>query len=291
MKKSFSKFLFEMVENESTSFFGRFLGNFISFLIIANVAAVALETVPSMKQYSDYFLYFEYFSIAIFAIEYGIRVWTAPYLKKFSGKNGRFRYALTPFMIFDLLVILPSALALLGFSFFDTRVLRIIRVFRIFRLQKYSQSLQQIFRILDVHKEILLSGLIMAFMAVIILSTIMFYIENHLQPEVFSSIPQTMYWAIITLSTIGYGDIVPISDAGKMLASITALLGVAIYSLPTAILGAAFYREAQSKEAKKIVSLERKIQSLEKTIEEYENSGIEKTERRTIIDSFFSLRK
>jgi voltage-gated potassium channel len=276
MKGAFSKFCFDVVENQCEHWFGRLLERFLAFLILGNVVAVGLQTVSSLQQYNDLFFQFEVFSIIIFVIEYIIRIWTAPYKKDYEEDMGRVRYMFSAFMVFDFVVILPSLLALLGINFLDTRMLRIIRVFRIFRLQKYSQSLRQIFRIFDVHKDILLSAFIIAIMGILILSTLMFYAENSVQPEKFSSIPATMYWAMVTLSTIGYGDITPMTEIGKFLTMITAVLGVALYSLPTAILGAAFYAEAQSKEAKKIVALQKKIDQLQNKLNQYKQEGREK---------------
>lgn len=254
-------FFYRALENKPKNWAESLVGNFFSFLIILNIIALILSTVESFHVYSGLFFWFEIFSLSIFSVEYFLRLWVSPLKKNFISYQNE---VLHLFMIFDLLVILPGVLSLFFPGVMDMRTLRIIRVFRIFRLKQYSDSLSHIFSIIHEHRKDLISAFSLIFMGVVIASTFMYYAERDLQPEKLSSIPDALYWGFITLSTIGYGDITPISGIGKVITIITALMGVAIYALPTSILGAAFYAELRSKEAQKILLLKKQLEKLRK---------------------------
>lgn len=263
------KFFYRALENKAESFGEKLLGNLLSALILLNILAMILSTVSFFGQYSSYFFLFEVFSLGIFTVEYILRLWISPLKDDFHSLR---KEVSGPLMLFDLMVILPGIISLLFPGVLDTRILRIIRVFRIFRLKQYSDSLSHIFSIIHEHRKDLVSAFSLIFMGVITASTLMYYAEKDLQPEKLSSIPDALYWGFITLSTIGYGDVTPISVVGKIITVFTALMGVAIYALPTSILGAAFYAELRSKEADKILKLERKIERLQKKNSELEHA-------------------
>jgi voltage-gated potassium channel len=277
MKSSFSsrlsKFFFDALEDNRTSFLGKAIGDFVFLLILLNVAAAIVETLPSMQQYKEYFTWFEIFSLGIFLVEYILRVITAHHKKGYEQKWGRIGYILSPMMLFDAIVLFPAIVSFFFPFVFDARILRIIRVFRIIRINRYSKSLGRIIRIISAHKKDLFSAFLLIFIGVFILSTAMFYIEGDEQPEVFKSIPHSMYWGIITISTIGYGDVIPHTELGKLVTSIGALIGVAVYALPSALLGAAFYAEAQSKEASHVSHLEQQLAVMKKKLKKYEDPG------------------
>ena len=277
MLKITSQFIFDALENNRTSTEGKFLGDFIFLLIFANVIVAIIETLPSMEQYSAYFLSFEIFSLFIFLIEYFLRISTCHYKEEFSGKFGRLGFMMSPIMLFDAFVLFPAIITLFFpvLFVFDARVLRILRILRIIRINRYSKSLGRIIRIIVKHRKDLISAFFLIFIGVFILSTLMFYTEGKIQPEAFKSIPHSMYWGLITVSTIGYGDITPVTEIGKLLTAIGALLGVAVYTLPSALLGAAFYAEAQSKEAVHVSNLEQEVAMLRKKISKYESANPE----------------
>ena len=273
MTQKISRFFFDALENNRTSTPGKFLGDFVFFLIFANVIVAIIETLPSLAAYSGYFLSFEVFSLGVFLVEYFLRIFTAHHKEEFSGKFGRVGYILSPMMLFDAFVLFPAIFTLFfpALFVFDARILRILRILRIIRINRYSQSLGRIIRIIGKHRRDLSSAFLLIFIGVFILSTLMFYVEGEIQPEAFKSIPHSMYWGLITVSTIGYGDITPMTEIGKILTALGALLGVAVYALPSALLGAAFYAEAQSKEAAHVSSLEQEVAMLRKKLHKYQN--------------------
>lgn len=254
-------FFYRALENKPKNWMESLVGNFFSFLIILNILALMCSTIASLQVYSSYFFWFEIFSLSVFSVEYLLRIWVSPLRKDFISYRNEIIHT---FMLFDLCVILPGILSLFFPGIMDMRTLRIIRVFRIFRLKQYSDSLSHIFAIIHEHRKDLISAFSLIFMGVVIASTFMYYAERDLQPEKLSSIPDALYWGFITLSTIGYGDITPVSGIGKVITIITALMGVAIYALPTSILGAAFYAELRSKEAQKILLLKKQLEKLRK---------------------------
>ncbi|HEY0741330.1 MAG TPA: ion transporter [Chryseosolibacter sp.] len=207
-------------------------------LIFCNIIAIILESVKSIEaEYSDFFHSLEFFSVIIFSIEYFLRVWTAPENPKYSHPViGRLRYAMSPMALIDLFSILPFYI---GFMDLDMRFIRIVRTFRLIRVLKiarYLKALNLIQAVLRERKEqIVLSVMFIIFLLVMV-STVMFYVEHDAQPEVFSSIPTTMWWGIETLTTVGYGDMVPSTMFGKILGGMIAILGIGLFALPAGIL-------------------------------------------------------
>lgn len=223
----------------------------ILVLIFANVAALVLETVPSLnRRHAGAFAAFETVSVAVFSLEYLLRVWTADLSPRFAGRvRGRLRYAATPMAMLDLLSVLPYWLA---FTALDLRVLRALRLFRVLRLAKlvrYSSALQAFTRVLRAKREELLVCMGLIVVMLFWASALMYYAENAAQPDRFSSIPAAMWWAICTLTTVGYGDVYPVTALGKMVASAIALMGIGFFALPTGLLGAEFVAEIQRKRA------------------------------------------
>jgi voltage-gated potassium channel len=213
----------------------------IEFLLIAliflNIVAILVESVPEYNAlYEKDFKELESFSIVIFTIEYLLRLWTCTENPKYQKKFGRLRYAVSGMALIDLLSITPFYLAILPF---DLRVIRIVRLFRLFRLLKIARYMRAVHLINAVLRErreqIFLTVMFLIFMLVI-LSTVMYFVERDAQPEKFSSIPATMWWGIETLTTVGYGDMVPTTPLGRFLGGIFAILGIGIFALPAGIL-------------------------------------------------------
>ncbi len=218
---------------------------FIIVLIILNVVAIILESVETISmEYSSEFFYFELFSVIVFTIEYIFRIWVSNLYPSYGHPvTGRLKYALTPLALIDLLAILPFYLL---FTSLDLRLLRMFRIFRIFRLFKiarYISALSLINRVVSRKKEELIISLIFTLFLLLLTSTIMYYVENGAQPEKFSSIPETMWWGISTLTTVGYGDMYPITAMGQFLGGMIAIIGIGLFALPTGILASGFSQE------------------------------------------------
>lgn len=210
-------------------------------LIFVNIVAIVLESVEAINNvFADLFQALETFSIVVFSVEYIVRIWTAPEDPAYRRRLGRLRYSYSPMAIVDLLSILPFYLGLLSnFVAIDLRIIRIVRILRVFRILKigrYLKALVMLEAVLKERKEqIFLSVMFVVFLLVIV-STIMFYVENEAQPETFSSIPATMWWGISTLTTVGYGDMIPQTPIGRLLGGMIAILGIGLFALPAAIL-------------------------------------------------------
>lgn len=223
----------------------RVFGIFIVTLIGLNVVALILQSVKSIDILCPRFFYiFELASVIIFSVEYVARVWSCVEKPAYHKPlRGRLRFAVTPLAMIDLLAILPFYLPFLGLDLRFLRILRMMRIFRIAKLGRYSQSLQILNRVMAAKKEQLLCTLFVLALLVIVAASLLYYAENHVQPEAFSSIPAAMWWAVSTLTTVGYGDIYPMTGLGKFMASIIAILGIGMFALPTGILGAGFVEE------------------------------------------------
>jgi len=229
---------------------------FIMTLIVFNVFAVMLETVESLYQkYSQFFWMFEVLSVAIFTIEYILRVWSCVEKEEFQSPiTGRIKFTLTPLALIDLLAILPFYLPMI--IPLDLRFIRALRLFRIFRVLKagrYSEAMKIISNVIEKTKEELVTSVFVISVLLMIVSTLMYYIEHEAQPEVFKNVFDAMWWTIVTLTTVGYGDIYPITPLGKILGAIVAILGIGMFALPAGILASGFLEEIQRRRKKKEV--------------------------------------
>ena len=214
---------------------------FLAALIVVNVAAVVLETVPSLRAaYAAGFYALEVGSLAVFGLEYALRLWSAAEHDRYRGLLGRLRWALTPGAIIDLLAIAP-ALFLTDMRL--VRILRLSRLVRIAKLGRYSLALRTLRRVLVARLPDVLSLSFVLLILLVLSSSLMFLLERDAQPETFSSIPATMWWGIVTLTTIGYGDMAPVTVEGKLLGSFVAILGLGMFALPAGLLGGAFVEE------------------------------------------------
>jgi voltage-gated potassium channel len=186
-------------------------------------------------------------SVIIFTVEYILRLWVCTLNPEYSHPiKGRRRFMVTPFAIIDLLAIVPFYLPFL--IHVDLRFLRILRLFRILRILKlgrYSDAVTTFRSIIFWKKEELLVALSLLFIALVLVSSVMYYAEHEAQPELYSSIPAAMWWALVTLATVGYGDVYPVTFLGKMMSGVAIIIGVCIFALPTAIFAAGFIEEIE----------------------------------------------
>jgi len=215
----------------------------IIILIVLNIVAVTAASFDSfLINHSLLLGRFELFSIVIFTIEYLLRVWTAKY--KFpDSKIPYIRYIFSFSAMVDLAAILPFYLPFTSLDLRFLRVLRLLRMFRIFKLGRYSESMSIIGRVLKKEKEKLLTTIILTVIMIFIASTLMYYVENPAQPEVFTNIIETTWWSIATFTTIWYGDVYPITVMGKICGAIISLLGIMLIALPSGIICSGFMSE------------------------------------------------
>jgi voltage-gated potassium channel len=208
-------------------------------LIALNTLAVILETVPSVAAgYEPFFFWFEVVSVVIFTIEYGLRFWSCTIRERFRAPvRGRLRFMTTPLALVDLVAILPFYLPMLiRIDFRVLRVLRFVRLFRLLKMSRYLRSLRMFGTVVHEKKEDLVLAIGIVLVILLFASSGMYVIENAAQPEAFSSIPAAMWWGIATLTTVGYGDIYPITPLGKVVGAVIALLGGGLFALPAGIL-------------------------------------------------------
>jgi voltage-gated potassium channel len=215
-------------------------------LIILNVLAVILESVPSIHDpFATEFLIFDIASVAIFTIEYSLRLWASieiPAVRQRGAFLGRLMFASRPSQIIDFLAFAPTYLSWI-FPAADLRILRVFRLLRFLKLARYSPAMVTLSRALYEERRALVGALILMVGTAVFSGTIMHVIEGHAQPEKFGTIPDAMWWALATLTTIGYGDSVPITPLGKMFGSLVMVCGLGLFALPIGIVATAFVNE------------------------------------------------
>ncbi len=218
---------------------------FISSLIAINALAIILESYQGIKEnYIEIFYWFELVSVIIFSIEYILRVWSAIEYEKYKRPfKGRLKFMKSSMALIDLLAILPFYLAMFPIDLRFLRILRLFRIFRLFKIVRYVDALSIFSNVFKEKKEQLVVSTVFILFLLLIVSSLMFFIENPAQPEAFSSIPETMWWGVATLSTVGYGDVYPITSLGKVLGGLVAILGIGLFALPTGILASGFSDE------------------------------------------------
>jgi len=225
---------------------------FIMLLIAANVLAVALETVDSLyANYAAFFFWFELVSVAIFSVEYIGRLWACTAREPYSHPIfGRVSFAKRPMLIVDLLAILPFFLGpLLPADLRFLRALRLLRFFRLFKLARYSESMQVFTRVVHRKKADFVVAVSLTLILLVVTSSLMYFVETAAQPDEFGSIPQTLWWGVVTLTTVGYGDVTPVTLLGRLLGGIVAMLGIGLFGLPASILATGFIEERRRDES------------------------------------------
>ena len=226
----------------------------ITTLIVLNVFAIILASYKGLNEAIGlFFTVFEIFSVIVFTIEYALRIWTSNYLYPSESRiKSAFKFIFSPIGLIDLLAILPFYL-----PFFVTldlrflRLLRLLRLLRILKLNRYNSSLRLVFSVLKESWSDMGATLFVSFILMLVASSLMYNIENQAQPEAFSNIGQAFWWAVATLTTVGYGDIYPVTALGKLLSGVIAILGIGIVALPAGILSSAFMDKINKEKEKK----------------------------------------
>jgi voltage-gated potassium channel len=230
----------------SASTLSRAVNALIISVIVLSVFVIIIEShTPIYEAGSDFFIVFERLSIAFFTFEFLLRLWArgAAYEAANGGsKRGRFEYLMSFHGIIDLLSIAPFYLQLL-FPGLDLRMLRILRLLRLLKLSRYNSALEDLVRAVKSERHSFLATLYIILIVLILSSALLYYAESAAQPEKLASIIHAMYWSLITLTTVGYGDISPVTPVGQLVASFTALLGVATVAMFTGIIASSFSRQ------------------------------------------------
>lgn len=211
-------------------------------LILTNLVAVALESVPDLRHsYRLIFNLIEYFSLVVFTLEYGLRLWSAvehgPY-RHLRAMRARLKYALSPAGIVDLIAVLPF-----WFAFTlpdDLRILLVLRIVRFFKIARYSPAMRSLLDVLYRERRALFGCLVITLGSALVAAALMHLAEGKVQPDKLATIPDALWWAIVTIGTIGYGDVVPITALGKLIATGTIFLGLIMMALPIGIIATAF---------------------------------------------------
>ena len=225
---------------------------FLSVLIILNLVAVCLESVEAINQkYHAFLLIFEWFSVSIFIVEYGLRIWSIAAdeqnrAKTAMGRRANYIFSFTG--LIDLAAILPSVLPLI-MGGMDLRWLRVLRLVRLLKISHYSTALEDLFSAIYEERRSFGAALYLIAIALFLSSALMYLAEYEVQPENFQSIPKTMWWSLITLTTVGYGDVSPITPLGQIIGAFTALMGVCTVALLTGIVASAFSTQMARREA------------------------------------------
>ncbi len=234
-------------ENESKTG----LEKVLTLIICLSIFLTVIETEKSIYQsYKIILKNIDFVIVLIFSLEYFLRLFYCSKAdKKYQGFKGKVKYILSPYAIIDLIAILPTLFQFFTANLFFLRIFRLIRMLRVMKLIKKSPPIKMFLESIIKSKTQLLGSLVVTLFAIFISSICMYMVESKLQPEQFGSIPRAMWWSMATLTTVGYGDVYPITALGKIISSIVAILGIGIVALPAGII-AANYKEVLEKKEK-----------------------------------------
>ena len=245
--------VYEILEGTNNDKITKSFQIFIITLIAVNVLVVIVETEESvLDEYGYLFTPFEVFSVIVFTVEYVGRILVYKLNPKYNNsKFGLARLLVSPMMLVDLAAILPFFLPFVVTDTRFIRIIRLLRLFRLFKLSRYSEPMQTLGIVFKSKAGDLAVAFFILFIVLIFASSLMYHAEHEAQPEVFSSIPASMWWGIVTLTTIGYGDVYPVTVPGKLIAAGVAVIGIAVYAIPTGIMASAFTEELRHKREQK----------------------------------------
>ncbi len=242
--------VFDILERGRRGTWSHVFDMFIVAVIILNVGIAVIETVASIQAvWGPWLRFIDTLCVAIFVAEYAGRIWSAPEHPLYYGKSdwrARASYALTPLMIVDLIAILPFFFELVWGV--DVAAVRVIRIIRFYRLARYVPAIATIGRVLAAEWRALVGSMVIFFGLLLIASVAIYLAERHAQPEAFGDVPSAMWWAVVTLSTVGYGDVTPITVLGKIIAGFVMLAGLAFLALPVGIIANGFQQEIKQRD-------------------------------------------
>jgi voltage-gated potassium channel len=219
-------------------------------LIVLNIAAVILSSFSDLPAGILLALsVFEIVSVVIFSAEYVLRVWTSPLINA-ESKQPYLSFVFSFMAVIDLLAILPFYLPfIIPVDLRFLRMLRLLRLLRILKLNRYNDSMDIIVKIFKREKEKLITTFFVMAILILFSSSLMYYVENEAQPDKFPNIVASLWWAVATLTTVGYGDVYPITALGKLFSGVIALLGIGLVALPTGIISSGFITEVNNNKA------------------------------------------
>nr|WP_305794612.1 ion transporter [Halomarina rubra] len=217
----------------------RWVDRGISALIVCNVLALGLSTVDSMAvTHAWVFGLVDRVTVVVFTVEYLARVWSCLAAPGYDRPVvDRLRFATRPFLLVDLLAIAPSYLLAVVTDVALVRAARLLRMARLLTMARYAESIRLLWVVVGRKKRDLLVSLSAAWVTLVCSSTVMYFLERGAQPETFSSIPATLWWGVVTLTTVGYGDVYPVTTLGRVFGGLVAVLGVGLVALPAGIVG------------------------------------------------------
>jgi len=223
---------------------------FLVLLIVVNLMAVALQSIPRYEsRYATTFAIIEFFSLVVFTVEYALRLWSAvehgPH-QHLSAKRARLKYALSAAGMIDLIAVLPFwfAMVLPG----DLRFVLVFRMVRFFKFARYSPAMRSLLDVLYNERRALFGCLVIALGSALVAASLMHLAEADVQPAKLGTIPDAFWWAIVTIGTIGYGDVVPVTALGKLIATGTIFVGLVMMALPVGIIATAFAEQIQRRD-------------------------------------------
>ncbi|MGA0045264.1 MAG: potassium channel family protein [Candidatus Kapaibacteriota bacterium] len=211
-------------------------------VIVASVAVVIVGSIPEIRQsYGSWLVRIDLLVVVVFVAEYLLRLWSCVEDPRYDHPVlGRLRYVTTPMAVIDVLAILPSVVPFFGYSLRTLRLARLLRLTRLLKLSRYVQALQMIREVVVAKRHPLVSSVFFISFLLVLSSALMYDAESVAQPDKFHSIPATMWWSAMTITTVGYGDVYPVTTFGKVLGALTAVLGLGLFAIPTGILVSGF---------------------------------------------------
>ena len=255
------KYIYEIIQPaEKGSIGSKIFDLFIMALILFSVASVFITTFPISDKAVTVMTRIEEWSLIVFTAEYLLRIWTADYLYPNNGKvKSRIKYVTSGMAIIDLISILPFFLPMiLPVNLVGIRAFRLVRLLRIFKLNRYSDALSSIGEVFRKKSQEIFVSIFFVFILLVISSLLIYYAEHDAQPEQFANAFSGLWWAVATLTTVGYGDIYPVTVLGRILGTIIAIMGIGMVAVPTGILSAGFVEILEQKNSSKQESEEEK---------------------------------
>jgi voltage-gated potassium channel len=248
------KSLHECLEHPHKNKWGVMVQYLLFFILFVNLVAYALDSVKELHEaYSIWFQTIENITLILFSIELILRFLTIEIDPEYIGIKGKIKYLFTMSILIDIVSILPFFLALAGFNTSYIRLLRLFRVLKLLRLTKTSSFERAFHRVFITERENIVLTFLFISILMIISSFAVFAVEHQVQPDMFSSIPKTMWWAAITLSTVGYGDMYPVTILGRIITVMISMIGIAFYAIPGSLFTVALIDEIKlSKEAQNV---------------------------------------
>ena len=244
--------IYLILEKPSEHPLGKLMNLFIFFLVVVSTIILYLSSVKELSPYFNMFESIELIVMIIFTIELIVRFVAIGENPKYQGIYGKLKYCTNPFIIIDFLVVVPYYLLFFGIDLIFLRILRLLRIFKLFRHTQYDRFDDIIVSIFKENSSKFIVVLIISAVLVEFTAPIIYYIERAAQPEVFSSMPAALWWTVVTFTTVGYGDMYPVTALGRIVSTIVSVLGISFYAIPGAIFTSALMNKLNTQDKCKI---------------------------------------